>query len=175
MRTKGSRLHSSPYVKNEDATPQFSEYESLNGIWGSSGNDVHLGFSDDRGQTWGDSTIVNSAGGSVFRGRPYAAVNTEGVVGVAWDDRRHATGDSCSDVYFAASLDGGSNFLPEIRISSTTACAHTPGNGPIGERYIMGGDYSGVAATADGAFQIIWSDARTGRFLPYTARVQIEQ
>ena len=36
------------------------------------------------------------------------AVNKHGAVGVAWVDGRHGTGRECYDVYFSASLDGGS-------------------------------------------------------------------
>ena len=91
-------------------------------------------------------------------------------MGVTWNDRRNASAELCSDVYFAASLDGGGSFLPEVRVSTTTAC--NPEN--VNRRWAMGGDYSNMATSSDGHFHIVWGDARTGVHQLYVAEVVVE-
>ena len=67
---------------------------------------------------------------------------------------------NCFDVYFTASPDGGETFLPEVRVSSATSCPDTPQNKGVfdpGMTFGAGGDCSGLAATLDGAFHVVWS------------------
>lgn len=135
------------------------------------GLDVMLAHSDDDGLAWSSPVVINSDRTPNFRGRPFIAVNGDGVVGVTWNDRRHAEAELCSDVYFAASLDGGDSFLPEVRVSTTTAC--NPENTEL--RWAMGGDYSNMATSSDGRFHIVWGDARTGVHQLYAAEVAVEQ
>jgi hypothetical protein len=135
------------------------------------GLDLMLASSDDEGATWSSPVVVNSEQAPVFRGRPFVAVNGDGVVGVTWNDRRNAGAELCSDVYFAASLDGGANFLPETRISRSTTC-----NPPdLNRRWAMGGDYSNMVTSSDGHFHIVWADARTGVHALYAAEVVVER
>ena len=49
----------------------------------------------------------------------------------------------CLDLYFAASLDGGETFLPEVRVSTQSGCADAPANGEARYRWPAGGDYHG--------------------------------
>ena len=95
---------------------------------------------------------------------PMLAVNSEGVVGVAWYDRRNDPEKMCQDVYFTASFDGAETFLPPRRISTETSCPNAPGNGRAARSWPMGGDYSSLAAGPDGAFHLVWADSRTGHF-----------
>jgi hypothetical protein len=37
-----------------------------------------------------------------------------------------------------------------------------------------GGDYIGLAASADGSFHAVWSDARGGAFRTFTARIDVD-
>lgn len=138
------------------------------------GLDVMLARSDDDGAGWSSPVRVNGGGEPTFRGRPFAAVNAAGIVGVTWNDRRHGReGEPCSDVYFAASTDGGETFLPERRLSTRTGCAGTEANARAARRWPMGGDYSGMAVDAAGRFRPVWADARTGVFQLYTATVEL--
>lgn len=135
-------------------------------------NGVLLQRSDDRGESWSEPLRVNhSEKADSFT--PSTAINKEGVIGVSWYEKHDK---SCFDVYFAASLDSGKTFLPEVRVSSATSCPDTPQDkgafdaGTFG----AGGDYSGLAATPDGVFHVVWSDARTGIYQLRTATVAVE-
>ena len=56
-------------------------------------SDVYVMYSDDRGERWSVPTRVNDNQRQVLHEEPVLAVNDDGVVGVAWYDRRHASGE----------------------------------------------------------------------------------
>src|SRR3712207_588288 len=116
----------------------------------------------------------SSSGEVVFRRTPSVAVNKDGVVGLTWYERRKEAGGECQHLYFTASLDGGKSFLPQVRVSAAPSCPDTPRNGQSAKRWPGGGDYSGLAASADGAFHALWSDSRDGIYQLRTARVQVD-
>jgi len=134
-------------------------------------NGVLVQRSDDRGESWSEPLRLNHSG-TARSFTPSIAVNKDGVIGVSWYEIQDK---NCFDVYFTASLDGGKTFLPEARVSSATSCPDTPqdkgvfDNGTFG----AGGDYSGLAATSDGIFHLVWSDARTGIYQLRTASVAV--
>lgn len=129
-------------------------------------------YSTDRGERWTGPILVSTRKVDVeFRQTLATAVNGDGVVGVSWIERRR--GSRCQDAYFATSVDGGQSFLPEVRLSTAESCPHTPGNGRAAERWTAGGDYIGLAASADGDFHALWSDSRNGIFELYTAAVKV--
>lgn len=122
---------------------------------------LYLFTSNDSGSSWSPPTLVSR--GYVQNGM--VAVNNKGIVGVAWydgrdDPRGYRAVFRCQHVYFAASLDGGSSFLPEVRVSSAENCPDTPQNAEAGRRWVAGGDYFGLAATAEGSFRLLWADSR---------------
>jgi len=145
--------------------------------------DVYLMYSDDRGESWSAPTRVNDNQRQAKHEEPMVSVNDQGVVGVAWYDRRHASAADCYDVYFSASMDGGESFLPNIRVSTTTSCQKVSGNvisdpngqRDIAERWQTGGDYSGIAAAADGRFHVVWADSRTGLYQLWTRSVRVSR
>jgi hypothetical protein len=53
---------------------------------------------------------------------PAIAVNEGGVVGVAWYDTRRDPRGKCFEIYFSASLDGGTTFLPSVRVTQELSC-----------------------------------------------------
>jgi hypothetical protein len=138
---------------------------------------VVLNHSQGGDDNWSAVVKVHSAAvdTTVRRKVMALAVNTRGVVGIAWTDGRHATpAADCYDVYFAASLDGGSSFLPERRVSESTSCPGTALNGAIGRIFAAsGGDYIGMAGDVDGRFRLLWSDARNGTFHLRTSWVEV--
>jgi len=137
-------------------------------------NGILVHNSADRGERWSGPVRADSAGGDVaFRRTPSIAVNRDGVVGVTWYERRKEGGRECQHLYFAASLDGGKTFLPEARVSSAASCPETPRNGGSAKRWPAGGDYSGLAAAADGSFHAFWSDSRDGIYQLWTARIKV--
>jgi hypothetical protein len=137
-------------------------------------NGVLVQRSDDRGESWSEPLRLNhSETADSFT--PSIAVNKDSVIGVSWYEIHHK---SCFDVYFTASLDHGKTFLPEVRVSSATSCPDTPqdkGTFDAGTTFGAGGDYSGLAATADGLFHVVWSDARSGIYQLRTATVSVKR
>ena len=103
------------------------------------------------------------------------AINKEGIPGLAWVDRRMDKGLKKNDIYFTISRDGAKSFEKEIRITEVGSDPTTEGNGKAGERFISGGDYMGFAAKADGSFQLLWSDSRSGVFQLYTCNVFVSE
>lgn len=131
--------------------------------------------SDDRGQTWTRPvTVTPSIPGANFE-TPAIAVNEDGVLGVAWYDTRHDPSAECFDLYFSASVDGGRTFLPAARLTPETSCPRSIlAQRGLAHRWSFGGDYSGLAAAADGRFHVFWADSRSGLYQVWTAIVSIE-
>jgi Neuraminidase (sialidase) len=136
-------------------------------------NGVLVQRSDDRGESWSEPTRANHSE-TARSFTPSIAVNKNDVIGVSWYEIHDK---NCFDVYFTASLDGGKTFLPEVRVSSAISCPDTPQNKGVfdpGMTFGAGGDYSGLAATSDGIFHVVWSDARTGIYQLRTASVAVK-
>lgn len=135
----------------------------LDGVW--------VLHSADHGERWSEPARVNTSGGDVVRRTKSLAVNNKGVVAVSWYQR--PKGSQCQHIYFAASLDGGKTFLPEVRVSTAESCPDNPRNGRAAQRWPFGGDYSGLAASSDGLFHVLWADSRNGIYQLYTAAVKV--
>ena len=133
---------------------------------------VVVSSSDDRGTTWSEPRKVAPAGArTTEQFQPAIAVNRDGIVGVTWYDTRDApAGEFAFHEYFAASLDGGETFTEPHRVSSALSRPVSSGN----LRWQNGGDYMGLAVSADGHFHPVWADARSGTYQVYTAEVRIE-
>jgi hypothetical protein len=138
-------------------------------------NKIYLQYSSDRGEKWSGPVTVNRAQNDIERRTPTVAVNKDGIVSVAWYDRRNDQSGKCWDIYFAASLDGGRTFLPEVRVSTALSCPENPRNAGAAQRWPAGGDYSGLVATSDGLFHVLWSDSRTGIYQLWAAEVSVSE
>jgi hypothetical protein len=152
-----------------------------------------LAASDDRGEHWrGLAVAGGGASGGVTAaegdgaGQPMAAaegggacktpalaVNGAGVVGVAWYDTRRDPRGEGFDVDFSASLDGGLGFLPEVRVAAEPSFPRSGAEKPVASRWPFGGDYSGLAAGADGRFHLLWADSRAGTYQLWTVSVEV--
>jgi hypothetical protein len=150
----------------------------------SGGTDIYLSCSIDQGETWSDPLRVNDdVNKGVDHATPALAVNGDSVVGVAWYDRRNDSANKCFEISFAASVDGGNTLLPSVRVSTVKSCPDVPGNVVrpdsggegfgVSSRWPAGGDYSGLAASADGLFHLLWSESRTGVYQNWTATVRV--
>ncbi|MCI0434337.1 MAG: glycoside hydrolase [Gemmatimonadetes bacterium] len=155
---------------------------------------ILFSFSEDRGETWSPAAEIAAADhGDQYQ--PAMAVNRDGIVGILWFDTREAGGtDWRYHAWFTASTDGGRTFQPPARVSTVSSWPLTPENvqpmpswfprtdGPArmgtisaGSRWATGGDYMGLAASADGAFHPFWTDSRDGPFQIWTARVEVHE
>src|SRR5579859_2506858 len=186
----GGKTFSPPYMVSESCKHSFPELavdpnagsvaDRL--FWVCNDGDhrrIYFHYSSDRGATWSAPLQVNRKSDSdAYAGTAVAAVNRDHVVGVAWYDGSedsHAVKRSlrCQSVYFAASLDGGKSFLPEVKVSTAHSCPQTPRNGEAGTRWEAGGDYMGLVADADGVFHLLWSDSRSGIYELWTSTIRV--
>lgn len=150
---------------------------------------ILVAHSEDQGRSWSEPVVVNRGGGPAFR--PMLAVNGDGVLGVAWYDRRSSESGLGWDVRFAASIDGGETFGPAVRVSEEPfryawdGGLVTMGEGGGGEeRHTadvglhgfndMGGHTAGMAVDASGRFHPVWVDNRTGVPQMWTAPVEVD-
>ena len=167
--------------------------------WRSARSEILLISSSDKGKTWSKPIVVNddyarasNEGPDDFM--PAIAVNSSGVVGVMWYDRRENPDDLGYFVRFSASTDGGESFLPSVRVSAAPA-SFAESNWRISQ-FMTGGGHPdpdtrgssfsgalmvdiwpghtvGMTAAADGKFFPFWVDNRTGVGQIWTAPVSV--
>jgi hypothetical protein len=104
---------------------------------------------------------------------PAIAVSAAGIVGLAWYDTGRDPRGECFDVDISASLDGGRTFLAPVRVTPEMSCPAAAQDRAVAARWPFGGDYSGLAATADGRFRVFWSGSRAGVGQVWTAAVEV--
>lgn len=131
-------------------------------------------FSADGGEEWQEPWPVEApAAVRGSRTSPQVAVNSQGVVAVAWMDHRDDPTGPCYAPYFTVSGDGGRTFATPVRISGELSCPDRVRIGSPARRWREGGDYFGMAAGADGRFHLLWPDARSGMFELWSATVTV--
>ncbi len=98
--------------------------------------------------------------------QPNLAVDDAGRVGIS----AFALADGRVDQVLLVSQPGKLRFQPPVRVTSTAFNPHTPtSGGKHGAWWI--GDYQGIAA-GEGAFHLMWNDARTGKLDLFAATVR---
>ncbi len=144
--------------------------EFLNGRW-----TKRVASTDDLGLNWSGPVTVNNNAEGHDPGNGGIAANRDGVVGVVWNDRRDDPKNQCFRLYFAASIDGGETFLPNVKASDTPVCPNHPANAAaiassfvndareraivmnsVSSRWPNGGDTFGLLAGPDGIFHVAW-------------------
>ncbi len=128
--------------------------------------DAYVSYSDDKGVTWSFPRRINDNENTSEQFWPQVSVGPAGRVSAAWLDRRHATDDNgLCDCYVSQSIDGGSTWGPNRRVSdvSVTWCG-VPANAAPNF-----GDYNELVSD-DRSLFITWSDARGGGPDVYFAR-----
>jgi len=137
--------------------------------------DILFSTSTDHGQSWSLPIRVNDDplknGANQFQ--PQIAVAPDGVVSISFFDTRLDPRHRLIDVYLAQSVDHGTSFLRNVRV--TTQSWDPAVGAPIdeyGNQFI--GDYQGLAA--DNLFaHPFWNDTRTGAQEIFTASVPSAQ
>ena len=143
---------------------------SARGVW--------LNSSADRGKTWSaDRRVDRFASASPSRALvASAAVNRDGVLAISWVDAQLDPKQRwLLDLFVALSLDGGASFQRPVRVTSTSSDPRTETNADVANKFPGGGHYLGLAARADGSFQLVWSDSRSGHFELQTCRVSVKR
>jgi hypothetical protein len=179
--TEQDKIASAPILAVDTSSGRFRDqlYVVANGP-----GSLHLWIGKEKGERWRDTVIpdTNETGEAYHHRNPALAVDDQGVVMVAWPERLGTTNAGCTEIYLAASLDGGKSFLPKSRVSTAASCFDQPGNRipvsekskrTVGERWQAGGDYLGLAAGRNGMFHLIWADSREGHFSLWTSAATI--
>jgi hypothetical protein len=123
--------------------------------------------SGDGGLTWHEPVRVNDGGYRSNHSTPAVAVNHEGVVAVAWYDRRNDPSDACFQPFMAVSTDGGASFHVNTPLSDAFTC---PGER---SRWLNGGDTQGIVALPDGTFRTAWISGTRGSLALWTTAVEV--
>lgn len=144
---------------------------------------VQLARTDDVGISWTTTVVSDSA----MRGPPAniaVAVNRDGVVALAWYDRRDDPAHRCWRLYAAISVDGGQTFSANQRLSDPATCTNAALNwiltavplfdtwtdprhprpsfmvaAVVPVRFANGGETQGLQADRDGVFHSAWIGA----------------
>ena len=145
------------------------------------GVDYHsivLHQSSDGGRTWLGPVSVVGPSLAVQQRTPMIAVNGNGIVGMSWYEDRIQSNHSgnashCLELVFSSSVDGGTTFSAPINVARIPTCSSSLKKGEAEKRWPTGGDYTGLQATPDGVFHLVWSDARSGAYRLWTAEVRL--
>lgn len=147
---------------------------------------LNILHSDDYGRTWSQPhEIVEHVPADVTHGQANVMINASGIVGVSFLERhispspqpRFKEGEEVVfdfnetyDLLFTTSTDGGRTFLPPVRISTVSSKPKSR----HASRFMPGTDYMLASPSPNGAFHLLWPDARSGIFQLYTRTVQLE-
>jgi hypothetical protein len=143
------------YLAVDPGSPAFKD--RIYAVWPdqrSGRQEILLSHSSDKGKTWSKPVVVNDdprpAEPASARDHlmPTVAVNREGVVGLAWYDRRESADNLGWRVRFRASLDGGDTFLPSLW-ASEAASSYGPAEKWIVQASTSGGGKKPVGAGPD--------------------------
>jgi hypothetical protein len=118
-------------------------------------SDVLAITSRDAGKTWSKPVRVNTDSGRTDQFFPTAVFGPDGVLHLAWLDRRDDAKNLTFSTYYTQSTDDGRSFAPEVRIGDAQS---DPG---VGFEGTLIGDYIQVDAVAGRAW-VAWIDTRTG-------------
>lgn len=122
-------------------------------------SDVLMLVSPDSGQEWSDKRTINDDDMDVDQYLPGIAVAPNGRVDVAWYDDRSPTRiqSKFQDVYYAASLDAGETFSPNVRINDRVIDR----NIGVWGNNILSRHNVGIASSEDSVY-FAWQDTRNG-------------
>lgn len=177
---QASRLYPCPHLAIDKSTS--SPYKgncymvwTANGVSAKldNGLDIYFSTSTDNGETWSTPVIVNDdeKGKQSEQFYPSITVNPNGVICIAWYDRRNDAANNNTEYYMTFSFDGGKTFKKNFAISQKPSDFTTVGllNGGFGV-----GEYNEILSTASYAIPF-WADARNndGNMNVYSAFVPI--
>lgn len=141
--------HSWPYAQTEMTSAFTLPIVAWDRTGGAHGDNIYIVWdqvsggtsniwfrrSTDGGRSWSDQMRLNDndppAPGAPLDDRmlPVVEVNRDGVVGVAWYDRRRDETRRCWELFFTSSSDGGETFAANVPVASAPSCpppAHAP-------------------------------------------------
>ncbi|UCG70011.1 MAG: exo-alpha-sialidase [Thermoplasmata archaeon] len=116
--------------------------------------DIYFAKSTNGGVDWTNPNVrINTDSTSTTQRNPTIAVDSEGVIYIAWQDQ--ITGDY--DIHFARSTDGGGNWTkPSVKVNSDTSSREQ--NNPS------------IAVDSSGTIFLVWQDNRWNNYDIYYAK-----
>ena len=132
---------------------------------GATHSDIVVAASRDRGRTWGTPVTATPADGVTYF-QPNLAVDAEGRVALSV----FALANGRVSQVLLVSGPGDLRFQPPLQVTTAGFDPHTPTTGGKHGAWWVG-DYQGLTAI-DGAFQLMWNDARLGQLDLYAAMVR---
>lgn len=162
-----------PACFNRPLTPPWGSFDvdrsdgpyrgRLYGVWGvgaTNQRNAVLSYSDDKGVTWSSPVVLNDNDNASTTESFWPSIRvseTDGRIFVGFYDRRNSSGNSLCDFYGTMSVDGGTSWGMNRRLSDTSVawCGV-----PV-EATPNFGDYVDVAIDSLSVFAV-WSDAREG-------------
>jgi hypothetical protein len=121
-------------------------------------SDVFAAVSSDGGNTWSTPKLVNGGSATSDQFNQWMDVDPkDGTVHVIFYDTRDDPGRIKSNLYYAASKDGGATWVDETKVTSAQT-DETVAGADTGNQY---GDYNGLVAYRGAAYPS-WTDRRTG-------------
>ncbi len=142
--------HSWPYAQTEMTSAFTLPIVAWDRTGGAHGDNIYIVWdqvsggtsniwfrrSTDGGRGWSDQMRLNDndppAPGAPLDDRmlPVVEVNRDGVLGVAWYDRRRDETRRCWELFFTSSLDGGETFAANVPVASAPSCP-PPEHAPV--------------------------------------------
>lgn len=146
--------------------------------------DMFFTRSTDGGNTWSTRVRINDdpQGNHIDQFHPWLTVDRTGCISVIFYDSRNDPNNILCDVYLAQSTDGGTTWLPNVRITNVSFDLragseieiepYNPSQPLAGQRAGLIGEYNGLAAASKGNPVAIWTDTRNGNQDTYVGVVE---
>ncbi len=151
--------HSWPYAQTEMTSAFTLPIVAWDRTGGAHGDNIYIVWdqvsggtsniwfrrSTDGGRSWSDQMRLNDndppAPGAPLDDRmlPVVEVNRDGVVGVAWYDRRRDETRRCWELFFTSSSDGGETFAANVPVASAPSCP-PPTHAPVARVHNVAAD-----------------------------------
>lgn len=165
-RTDGIRGYARLVIDPNEKSPYRNHAYFVRGL-GTSG--LTINRSKDGGVTWEKEVRIDlfESGQSRNALVPSAAVNRAGILAITWVNQADN-----NDLYFTASYDGGTSFIRPLRLTDQSTNPRTSKNDDVASKFPGGGHYLGLTSRADGTFQAVWSDSRSGVFQLQTCNIR---
>jgi hypothetical protein len=133
---------------------------------------LYISRSFDKGEGWSIARkITHDTAGIIGVGA--AAIDRKGTIGIVYNQMTGTESKPCYDWFFIYSKDDGANFSIPVKINEGSNCPDVT-QGWYTRAWPQGGDYGGLVATKEGTFMALWSDARLGKYYPYSAEITIK-
>ncbi len=131
---------------------------------------VMLASSADGGETWNEPRRIRDGSPNPEHDQfmPAVSVGPDGTVDLTWYDRRLDSENHLFDLFYAYSLDGGTTWSKDLRVSEVSSdeqhSHHQNG-------MVFLGDYIDLASS-DGMAHAIWVDTRNGKADAFIANIE---